>query len=449
MNYRLFLPNNYDPNKSYPLVVYMHEWGYESKDLSQMKINAVLSQVVNYTGMDVICVIPQCLSGQSWPSNPKTVLTAFALLEEVEKHLSVDPARRYITGNNEGAMGALMFIHNEPGYFAASIVAGMSAANYGNYKALATTAIRMFCGGKGDSGFLTNMTNLCNKLKSYGADAELKVWQDMGQDVFEYSARNVEVVKWMLSQKQGGNVAPPESDDTEVYGPEALFEKPYYGSWNNYGVFTDPIYLDNMNYRVFLPRNYDPNKEYPMVIYLHGASGESIPISSIGIHSPLSQSVSKTKMEVICVIPQCLPNSYWPVHPYTTDIVFRLFEHLQKHLSVDKNRIYITGHSYGAMGTLLLLEKHPNYFAAAMVTGGAAQSYTYYNNIATTPIRMFCGSNDEYGFYRQLQPLYNKLKSLGADVEYTVWQGKGHDIFNYSGNNSNVVDWMLSQRLDD
>ena len=64
-------------------------------------------------------------------------------------------------------------------------------------------------------------------------------------------------------------------------------------------------------------------------------------------------------------------------------------------------------------------------------------------------MRMFCGSEDHFRFHEQMQPLYNKLKSLGADVEYTVWQGKGHDIFNYSGNNSKVVDWMLSQRLDD
>ena len=46
-------------------------------------------------------------------------------------------------------------------------------------------------------------------------------------------------------------------------------------------------------------------------------------------------------------------------------------------------------------------------------------------------------------------PLYNKLKNLGADVEYTVWPGKGHGIFSYSAQQTNVVKWMLEQRLDD
>ena len=220
-------------------------------------------------------------------------------------------------------------------------------------------------------------------------------------------------------------------------------------SWNNYGKFTDPQYKQVMNYRVYLPRNYDPAKKYPMVIYMHGKGGESMNISEIGINSVLSQSITQCKAEVICVIPQCLPNCYWPVNPYTVDVVFRLFEDIQKHLSVDKNRIYVTGHSYGAMGTLLLLQKHPNYFAASMITAGAAASYSNYNSIAKTPLRMFCGDQDEYRFYNNMLPLYNKLKSLGADVEYTVWKGKDHGVFSYSAQNSSVVKWLLEQRLDD
>jgi len=221
------------------------------------------------------------------------------------------------------------------------------------------------------------------------------------------------------------------------------------GNWNNYGVFKDPTYNRSMNYRVYLPAKYDPNKEYPMVIYMHGKGGESMDISSIGLNQVLTQSVGKTRTEVICVIPQCLPGQYWPVHPYTVDIAFHLFEDIQKHLSVDKNRIYISGHSYGSMGTLLILERHPNYFAGAIVTAGAARSYSNYKNIATTPIRMFCGDKDEYGFHNVMPTLYNNLRRAGADVEYKVWVGKGHGVFSYSAQQTDVVNWLLEQRLDD
>ncbi len=218
-------------------------------------------------------------------------------------------------------------------------------------------------------------------------------------------------------------------------------------SWSNYGKFTDAQYNKTMNYRVFLPRNYDPDKEYPMLIYMHGLGFESKDINEIGINTLLSQAVAQTKLEIICVIPQCLPNQYWPVHPYTTEIAFHLFEELQRHLSVDKSRIYVSGHSYGSMGTLLLLENHPNYFAGAMIAAGAATSYTNYKNIATTPLWMFCGDQDA-GFAAKLNNLYNKLKALNADVQYTVWPNKDHGTFSYSAQKSEVTKWLLAQKLD-
>jgi len=206
-----------------------------------------------------------------------------------------------------------------------------------------------------------------------------------------------------------------------------------------------------MNYRVYFPANYDPSKEYPMVIYFHGAGKEEPrAITDIGINSVLSQSVKYTNKEVICIIPQCLTNSAWPINTYTVDIAFNLIEELQKHLSVDASRRYISGFSYGAMGTLLMLIDHPDYFAASIIVGGAHSSYSSTNlkRIATTPLRMFCGENDQYGFYEEMGPLYDGLKALNADVEYTIWPGMHHGVFSYSADRTDVVKWMLAQKLD-
>ena len=81
-----------------------------------------------------------------------------------------------------------------------------------------------------------------------------------------------------------------------------------------------------------------------------------------------------------------------------------------------------------------------------MIAAGAATSYTNYENIATTPIWMFCGDEDT-GFATKLNNLYNKLVALNADVQYTVWQGQGHGTFSYSAKNSQVTKWLLAQKL--
>ena len=253
----------------------------------------------------------------------------------------------------------------------------------------------------------------------------------------------------------------PEPDFSEpeklcpIYEDEGehgcLLESASFGSWENYFQYYDAESGETMNYRLYLPPTYDPSKEYPMVVYLHGAGRDaSHPISIITINSLLAQSVRYSEKDVICVIPQCIENCNWPIQTYTVDILFNLIEELQKHLSVDVSRRYIAGNSYGAMGTLQVLIAHPNYFAASMIVGGAHASYssTALANIATTPLRMFCGENDEYGFYNRMAPLYNSLKALGADVEYTVWPGKPHGVFSYSADKSDVVRWMLAQTLE-
>ena len=178
---------------------------------------------------------------------------------------------------------------------------------------------------------------------------------------------------------------------------------------------------------------------------MHGASGESINVADIGVHSILKKALNQSGGDAILLIPQCPDLEYWPFAEYTRELAFELINHIAQHSAADPDRIYLTGHSYGSIGSLYILEKHPDYFAAAILTGGAG-SYSNYYAIATTPIRMYCGGND--GFLTSMQSCRDTLKAHGADVELTVFEGKGHDIFNYTGNNTNAVEWMLAQRAD-
>ena len=96
----------------------------------------------------------------------------------------------------------------------------------------------------------------------------------------------------------------------------------------------------------------------------------------------------------------------------------------------------------------MLLEDYPGRFAAAVITAGATQ-FSDYDSIAKTPIRMYCGSEDGYPISSNVEGLYNILKARGADVEYTLVEGLGHsEIFNYAGNDMDLVRWMLSKRAE-
>ena len=139
-----------------------------------------------------------------------------------------------------------------------------------------------------------------------------------------------------------------------------------------------------------------------------------------------------------------------PDNRETIEVTYRLIMDLSEHISIDKSRLYISGHSNGSKGVAYMIMEHPNTFAAAVMGSGASASkyYTNIRNIATTPIWMFIGTADEIsGFYRNVNDLYYALENIGADVKYTEFEGLGHNIFSTVGNTAGLIDWVYSKTL--
>ena len=110
--------------------------------------------------------------------------------------------------------------------------------------------------------------------------------------------------------------------------------------------------LDGMSYRYYLPADYDSSLEYPLVLFLHSA-GRWGTDNARHISTPQTVGlIDKTESEfpAILVAPQ-LPSGGWgPTR--TTDNTEELLTQLVGTLSVDTNRLYVTGYSMGGFGSL-------------------------------------------------------------------------------------------------
>ncbi len=205
-----------------------------------------------------------------------------------------------------------------------------------------------------------------------------------------------------------------------------------------------------MRYKVYIPKNFDPDKQYPFFMYLHGNGGSTMNISTqFSIHSALRNFISETGGDAVVIFPQCINGDNWPFCIEAREVLMELIEHLSDHVNIDQKRIYISGHSYGAFGTLTLLSEHPGYFAAAFITSfGTTFSDSEYKNIVKTPIRMYCGANDEYGFAEPMEKLAHILKNeYHGDVEFTLYGDLGHgQVYTRAGNDMNFIRWILAQR---
>lgn len=141
--------------------------------------------------------------------------------------------------------------------------------------------------------------------------------------------------------------------------------------------FKDSITGRTMTYNLFIPKNYDKNKSYPLVQFIADAS-----IVGKGAEAPLKQgygaiiwATDESQSENPCFVlapsfsgPDWAVNDNWETSD-EVDVALRLLNTIISDYSIDKNRIYTTGQSMGGMISFYLNATHPDLFAASIFVG--------------------------------------------------------------------------------
>lgn len=131
VQYNLYVPANYDPAKSYPLVLFMHDAGITSPivdtTLRQGLGAVVWASAAEQAKHKAFVLAPQFPVQVAGGGNGDTswVETVVNLLADVASRYSIDQTRLYTTGQSGGAMLSLAIMDHHPDLFAAAfIVAG-------------------------------------------------------------------------------------------------------------------------------------------------------------------------------------------------------------------------------------------------------------------------------------------------------------------------------------
>ncbi|MCP4361672.1 MAG: prolyl oligopeptidase family serine peptidase [Chloroflexi bacterium] len=132
MEYLLYLPQGYgeEPDKEWPLIVFLHGSGYENNDSAWMMgsgLPEVLNQGDQPADFPFIVISPQALPGNTWWSGDIPVLIN-AVIDEVADLYQVDTDRIYLTGLSMGGYGTWFMATAYPEKFTA--VASISGSGY-------------------------------------------------------------------------------------------------------------------------------------------------------------------------------------------------------------------------------------------------------------------------------------------------------------------------------
>jgi len=207
-------------------------------------------------------------------------------------------------------------------------------------------------------------------------------------------------------------------------------------------------------YRLFVPADYDPSKEYPLMLWLHGW-GERGTDNSSQLGGPFSDAInsflseeSLLRFPCIVVAPQLPYNSWWH---YRVEVE-ALLNQTAVDYSVDANRRYITGLSWGGMGTWSYVANWPDYWAAAIPICGHANTGGAYNlldEIPDMPIWAFHAANDTVVGVEGTDTAVMEHRRWGGNAHYTRYASAGHNAWTPAYQTPQLVEWVMSQSRDD
>lgn len=191
-----------------------------------------------------------------------------------------------------------------------------------------------------------------------------------------------------------------------------------------------------MPYRVYVPAKYSASTPTPLVIALHGLGANEdsffdsysrVPPQLAEKHgflmaAPLGYRVDGFYGSRIMAGGDIASQRRGE---YSEQDVLEVLRLMKANYNVDESRIYLIGHSMGAIGTWALAAKHPQIWAATAAFAGIGAP-ALAEQMKHIPHFVVHGDNDPTVNVSGSRNMVAALKKAGADVTYVEVAGGGH-----------------------
>jgi dienelactone hydrolase len=205
-----------------------------------------------------------------------------------------------------------------------------------------------------------------------------------------------------------------------------------------------------MPYRLFVPPDYDPQRKYPLVVWLHGAgevgTNNTGPASHVVAHR-LAARAKDPQYSSLVLVPQTHTGfgTGWTLSALSA--VMDIIGLLEDQYSIDVNREYLTGMSMGGQGTWNFITHYPDKFAAALPVAGAGHPEVA-EFIKHIPLWAFHSLADELSPVSESREMIDALRAVGGNPRYTEYPFGTHgSSFNDTYSEPQLYDWMYAQAL--
>jgi poly(3-hydroxybutyrate) depolymerase len=194
-------------------------------------------------------------------------------------------------------------------------------------------------------------------------------------------------------------------------------------------------------YYRYIPSKATPDAPAPLLLLLHGSGRDG--------RSLLDPWVPFAKENgIVLVAPESNMKQVWSMRENGPDFLYSLIEMIRVQYPVDPRRMYLFGHSAGAVHGLTMAILESEYFAAVAVHAGSLpdQVVPFIERAPRkTPVGIWVGTNDAFFPLPAVRATRDAFNARGFAVELTEIGGHTHAYYGRSSE-INRKAWAFLQK---
>lgn len=214
-------------------------------------------------------------------------------------------------------------------------------------------------------------------------------------------------------------------------------------------------------FRFLKPLRYDVRKQYPLVIFFHGAGergNDNAQQLKHGANLFLNPE-NREKFPCFVVFPQCPNNQQWVNMAWSGDtgtrpaqpsdamaLALGIMDSVIANFKVDTNRLYATGLSMGGYATWDCVTRFPDRFAAGAPVCGGGDFKTVTPTVAKVPVWAFHSEDDKTVKVKRTRDMIKAMREAGGQPKYFEYFGLGHNSWGKALSEPEFLPWMFAQR---
>ena len=213
-------------------------------------------------------------------------------------------------------------------------------------------------------------------------------------------------------------------------------------------------------YRVMGPAKMESGRKYPLVVFMHGA-GERGNDNAAQLKNAtrfILAYMREKGADGYFIAAQCPGGQQWVDTPWgnlahrmnekpseSMGLLMELVGKMRTLSSVDTSRVYVTGLSMGGYGTWDAVQRHPDWFAAALPCCGGGDT-TLAWKIRDVPIWACHGAKDQAVPVTRSRDMVSALWAVGGNIRYREYPDLMHWCWDQTYSDDAVLKWLFSQQ---